>query len=185
MTAAVRAFVAVELPELVGPLPWPRPPERHLTLRFFAELPDDRVTGVERALREAGAAMAPFRLELRDGGFFPDPVHPRVAWVGAGAGRDALVELHRRVDRALAAAGLPGEGRPFVPHVTFLRLRGPRDVDRARPVVAALAGVSVGTTRVDEVVLFESRLSSAGAEHLPRARVRLGGSPGAPSGDEG
>jgi RNA 2',3'-cyclic 3'-phosphodiesterase len=160
----VRAFVAVPiaLERLEG---LPGPIEEHLTLHFFAELPEERVGAVVEALQEAARGLERFALELRGLGAFPTAERPRVLWVGVGEGEAHLRELYGRVERALAARGLPGETRPFAPHVTLFRVRSPASRERAAELLGAHASRSYGRVPIEEVVLFASHVSPAGAEH--------------------
>ncbi|HEV2317818.1 MAG TPA: RNA 2',3'-cyclic phosphodiesterase [Thermoplasmata archaeon] len=176
----MRAFIAIEVPVLAAEVPWPRPPERHLTLRFFADLPDARVGSVEAAMTAASSTPA-FELEFRGAGCFPDTAHPRVAWVGVGSGAVPLRGLAARLSDELERQGFPPELRPFVPHVTVLRIRGDHDARRAREMLNLVGDRPVGTTRVDRIVLFESRLGRGGAEHLLRSHADLGRPLGQPS----
>jgi 2'-5' RNA ligase len=169
----VRAFLAIEVPPLTAPVPWPRNPERHLTLRFLGEIPPESAGAIAAAVEDAVREVEPFGVVYRSGGMFPDATRPRVAWIGLGEGAEALKQLAGRIDRALVPLGFPPEARPFTPHVTVLRIRGPADAQRARELVGALGDAPLGRDRVEEVVLFESLLSPGGVAHIPRARLRL------------
>jgi RNA 2',3'-cyclic 3'-phosphodiesterase len=175
----VRAFVAVPIaPGRLEGLPAPL--EEHLTLRFFAELAEGQVDTVAGALEEAASGFAPFSLELRGLGAFPTAERPRVLWVGVGEGEVPLRELHARVDRALSARGLPGESRPFAPHVTLFRVRSPASRARASELLGAGAGRSFGRVPIGELRLYSSLLTPAGAEHRRLRRAPLTGPPDPP-----
>ncbi len=175
----MRAFVAVEVP----PIPWPGPgrhrPEDHVTLQFFADLPEERLAEATGALREAVAGVPPFPLALRGVGSFPPGGPPRVVWAGVGEGAEALSALVARLRRALEARGFPPESRPFVPHLTLFRVRegvGARDARQLLGDPEARAR-EWARTEVRAVVLKESRLLPTGAEHLVRARAPLATGP--------
>jgi 2'-5' RNA ligase len=171
----VRAFIAVEVPSLEGTYPYPRPPERHVTLRFLGEVEETRLPLLAQAMERAAATERPFRIALGSVGAFPSPEAPRVVWVGIGEGAIELERLHLRLSEALAEAGVPPEPRPFTPHVTVMRVRGGRDRALALTLLRDLAGRPLAEGSVAEIVLFESRLLPEGARHLPRVRARLGG----------
>ena len=169
----MRAFVAVEVPAPELPVPVPRPPERHLTLRFFADLPAERVDAVVAALRRSSEGLGPFEVELRSGGAFPDSARPRVVYLAVGVGSTELSRLAGRFEELCRGEGFPAEVRPFVPHVTLFRVRDPAEAVRAREVLGALEGRGFGRFRVRELKLFSSRLSRDGAEHTLVASVAL------------
>jgi 2'-5' RNA ligase len=82
-----------------------------------------------------------------------------------------LQQLAAAVGALLTPLGHEPEARAFHPHLTLARCKTPADL---RPVVAALGSDPVGPAwTVSEVVVFESRLRSAGAEYIPRARIPL------------
>lgn len=172
----MRAFVAVDLDP---PAPLLRlaprlPPHLHVTLRFFAELPDERRPAVLDALRTAAAGEVPFELELRGVGAFPGPRRPRVVWVGFGAGRVELERIAERLADALEERGFPREARAFRPHATLLRVGGPRDAALADRLLGEGREAAFGAQRVERLLLYESRLGAGGAVHEPRGEARLG-----------
>ena len=99
----------------------------------------------------------------------------RALWIGLSRGGDELKSLREQVAARLSSAGVAIDRRPFAPHLTVGRFREGSSSDRMRlhgqrsrkPVLASLD--------VREVVLFESRLSSAGADHSVRLRTPLAG----------
>lgn len=171
----MRAFLAVpiaadrlrELPARI---------EEHLTLQFFADLAEARVAELSARVDTTAQQAAPFAIELRGVGAFPTPARPRVLWVGVGKGAGALAALQARIESALAAVGLPGDGRPFRPHVTLFRVHSVHSREHARRLLDSEAerSRSFGEVPVEEVVLFSSRLTPQGAEHRAWHRARLG-----------
>jgi RNA 2',3'-cyclic 3'-phosphodiesterase len=148
-----------------------------VTLKFLGELDPARVGPLGAAISSAVAPVAPFPLELRGVGAFPDRDRPRVAWVGVGEGAEGVRALARHVDDAAASVGLLRESRPFVPHTTWMRVRGPRDLGVAERWLAAGDDRTFGATTVREVVLFESELRREGVVHRPIVRSPLAGRP--------
>ena len=161
--AVLRAALARPRAALSGArdLRWVHGEQLHLTLRFFADLPPERAEAVAAA-SAAGAAAAPFDLEVRGLGRFPAHGPLRVVWAGLGAGREPLVALAGSLARELEARGFPAEERPFAPHLTLARARDPRgSKENARAVAAFAPSVGAfGTQRVDGLVLFRSDLGA-------------------------
>lgn len=170
----MRAFVAIEVPDPHRPGATDGPPA-HLTLKFLGEIDPALGGPLGSAVSSAVASFAPFPLELRGVGAFPDRERPRVAWVGVGEGAGAVRELARRVDEAAATVGRPKETRPFAPHTTWMRVRGPRDLGVAERWLAAGEDRTFGQTVVREVILFESELRRDGVVHHPLVRAPLAG----------
>ncbi len=125
-----RIFIGLSLPEpirdhlmlLQGGVPGARWEERdklHLTLRFVGDVEGEQLRAVGEALERVTAP--PLSLELAGVGFFPPRGQPRSLWAGVDDPH-ALVELHRRIERALAKTGVLPDTRKFAPHVTLARL---------------------------------------------------------------
>src|SRR4051794_24667803 len=107
----MRLFVAVELGDplraaagdAVGQLrarlgdavrpAWVRSENLHLTVRFIGQVPDERARPLVDALAPP-LAVAPFDVELADGGFFPPKGPPRVLWIGLREGLPSLRAMH-------------------------------------------------------------------------------------------
>ena len=155
----------VHFPE--GELRWVPAVQRHLTLRFFDDLPEDRVEDVRGAAGAAAACVPCFDLDLEGVGCFPPRGPAKVVWVGCGAGREALVALAEAISRALESRRFPGDTRPFSPHLTLARARN----RRGSPAVAAAlrAGAVVagplGRVRVERLLLIHSTLGSGPPRH--------------------
>jgi len=104
----------------------------HLTLRFLGDF-DALAPGMLDALGAAATGVAtrpPFELIIdRIGSFGPG----RVVWMGCQAPPPQLVQLHRDLGEALAAAGIASkESSTFIPHLTLRRnAHGP--VEQAIP----------------------------------------------------
>ncbi|MCI4320823.1 MAG: RNA 2',3'-cyclic phosphodiesterase [Thermoplasmata archaeon] len=171
----MRAFVALDIPA-IAERPLGAPAMTHLTLEFLGEISPEVVPSLGEAIAAALGPVAPFRMTIEGVGAFPNESHPRVVWAGVQDGRDALIDLACRVATATASVVARRDTRPFTPHVTILRVRGPRDLERARRVLSEWAGRSFASFEVGEVVLYESDLRPQGAVHTALRRVPLTGS---------
>lgn len=141
--------------------------QRHLTLRFFDELPGDRVEDVRGAANAAAAGVPSFDLELTGVGCFPPRGPAKVVWIGCGAGREELVGLGKAISCALESRGFPRDRRPLSPHLTLARARNRRG---SSAVAAAVRGDAAaprpfGRVRVDRVLLVHSTLGSGPPRH--------------------
>jgi 2'-5' RNA ligase len=180
----IRAFLAVPLSpearavaqqatqrlrETAPGVRWIDASQLHLTLKFLEALASAEVPRLIAEVSGRLRGETPFEVGLCGFGAFPDARHARVVWMGVDRGQGALARLARKLDRAASRLGVPRDPRPYHAHLTLGRLREPRALalDRA----AAPPRVSF---RVEEVVLYESRLASNGATHLPLARLPLG-----------
>lgn len=141
--------------------------QRHLTLRFFDELPEERLGDVRAAAGAAAADLPCFDLELEGVGCFPPQGPAKVLWVGCGAGREALVALAEALSNALESRGFAGDTRPFSPHLTLARARNRHGSSAVAAAVrgSAVAAGPLGRVLVDRLLLIQSTLGSGPPRH--------------------
>ena len=135
----------------------------HLTVRFIGEVEESRVGQVRAALTPLRSAR--FELTVRGVGAFPRSGAPRVLWAGITDGVEALAELEREVSERLAGCGIPGEDRPYRPHLTLARVRDAAGL-RTGPLIEGLTDHIFGSSQVDAITLFQSRLSPKGPQYM-------------------
>ena len=190
-TRTLRSFVAVPLPmavqadvfsaaqALAGELPavrWSRKVENlHVTIKFLGPIAETRIDEVGNALARAVGDLPRFGIELRGMGAFPSPGRANVIWAGVQDRTGGLERVARTVEAVATDLGVgETESRPFHAHVTVGRSKVGSD---ARSAVARFAERSFGSTGVDEVHLYESRLGGgpnhAGSTYILRRRAAL------------
>lgn len=184
----IRAFLAVELsveareqarraidalrPCVLGraeSVRWIPVENLHLTLKFLGSIDSDRVPQLLSTAAAKLAGEAPFEIELGGLGAFPNARKARVLWLGVSSGAAQLARLARKLDAAARRIGVSRERRAFHAHLTLGRVRQPGGgvaLERARAPEGS-------PFRVEEVVLFESRLAPTGATYAPLARLPL------------
>jgi 2'-5' RNA ligase len=179
----MRTFVAIDLPEDVHSVlaqkqaafravcpdaRWTRSEGIHLTLKFLGEISDAQVRQVTEALSNIGR-FETFVVEVKGFGFFPGDGRPRVFWAGLEAPPE-LSQLAARVETAMEALGFRQEQRRFSPHLTLARFNVPRPQPALQAFMAREGQPNLGRFKVSEFFLFESKLSSKGAEYRKVAR---------------
>ena len=174
-----RLFVAIDLPDSIrrnlvdldphiGGVCWVESNQMHLTLGFFERVPK----AIELGLRENLSAIEfrAFFLPLVGLGKFPEKGHPKVIWVGVGAGHPHLFQLYKRVQDAAFQCGLEPELRPFHPHITLGRCRDVHE-GAIRKFLKANADLDLGMVRVESFHLYSSELTPAGPIHTRELTV--------------
>jgi 2'-5' RNA ligase len=141
----------------------------HLTLKFLGSTGDELVEGVVGACRRAAARHLPIEARVGGLGAFPSLARPSVLWIGVEA-PPALAALQRDVEAAMVELGFEKEERAYHPHVTVGRVKESRGAATDLWKDDAACGSSV----LGEIVVYESKTRSAGAEYIARARVPLG-----------
>ena len=186
----IRAFIALELPDAarrtlaelqdalghaLAPVRWVRHEGIHLTLKFLGDIPEGRVAEIGPALAAAIQGQRPLKLVIKGLGIFPGVRKARVIWAGLGGETADLIDLHQKVDAALASLGFDREGRPFKAHLTLGRFK---KAPSAPALVAALEDRSdypPCRLSAHRVVLYRSELRPQGARYTPLVHAVLGG----------
>ena len=180
----MRLFAAIDIPQDVkmaldsflknlrpaAKLSWSRLDNLHITTQFIGEWPEERLDELKRAL-----AAVPFRgpidIAVKGVGWFPNPRHPRVFWVGVDRG-DALRILARATGQAVAKLGVPVEEREYSPHLTLARIREAVPLDALEKVLQSIpsgCGFDFGAFRATGFHLY----LSAGGKYTQLASFRL------------
>jgi 2'-5' RNA ligase len=181
----MRLFVGIDLPSSVtasisdlirrlkpaAAIRWSPAENLHITTKFIGEWDRARLEELKRALA-AVPCPAPFVIEVRGLGWFPNPHHPRVFWAAIHAG-GALAELARATDETVAALGVPRETRPYSPHLTLARVNEGVSLVALRQAVAALESADFGSFRVSEYHLYRSEPGLGGSVYTRLATFPL------------
>ncbi|MCI4371754.1 MAG: RNA 2',3'-cyclic phosphodiesterase [Thermoplasmata archaeon] len=182
-----RGFIAVDVPSspslerLAGELRNASPSLKvvrtdqvHLTVKFLGDTEDGLVPEIITAIQEACVGVRPFGIRVHGTGAFPSLGRMGVIWVGV-EGAEPIARIAERLEESLEALGFPRERRAWKPHVTLARVKGGRNPDRARAVVAAHAEESFSAATVDAIHLKKSVLTPQGAEYSIVESVGLAG----------
>jgi len=186
----IRSFVAVSLPAEVRARleqcgkqlkslglygSFPKSDSFHLTLKFLGNIPEQKVEAIGSALERAVTGVAPFQLEVKGLGVFPNPSSARVVWIGFEKS-EPLTLLQARVEQVLEDLEFPREDRPFQPHLTLARLKSKDNLKALQAYLReAGPGTTAGPVPVDELVLFRSDLRPDGARYTRLCAARLQG----------
>jgi RNA 2',3'-cyclic 3'-phosphodiesterase len=169
------AFVRARLLSVMGGIAgarWQSDEQLHLTLCFIGEVDRHRARDAHAAL--GAIHHPPFEIALDGVHAFQRQGAPVSLWAGVRP-HDPLAALHKKVVQALGRAGIApeaGGSRAFLPHITLARL--PRAAAAVGPFLAAAGGVAGPTFEVVDFRLFESRLTSEGADYAAIERYSLG-----------
>ena len=185
-TKSWRLFIAIELPAdvrqkitqhidlLRNELPdvrasWIRENNLHLTLKFFGDVPVERVEAASAALKGAANKIQSFEIQIDGCGAFPPQGRPNVLWMGIDDPSGSLQRLHGALEDECAKAGFEQDQRPFHPHLTIARIRNPQN---ARQLAALHQETAFNTlpVKVSDVCLIRSELNPEGSRYTIVAR---------------
>ena len=147
---------------------WQSGDQLHLTLRFIGEV--EAPTAEDLAAALLMVRGPPVSVAVAGVGRFERRGRTHTLWAGL-APHDPLSRLHRRIDGALVDAGLAGEARSYLPHVTLARMNA--DEEAVARFLMRHATLASAPFTIDHFLLYESRLGRDGARYEAVARYPL------------
>lgn len=164
-----RLFVAIRPPRLVrvqllaamggiSGARWQSDDQLHLTLRFIGEVDRHLAEDVHAAL--GGIHHPRFEIALTGLGAFDRRGRAETIWAGV-APHEPLKALHKKVDQALARAGVEPDHRVYLPHITLARLN--RSAGPVESFIERSAEMRGDPFEIDSFCLYESQLAPEGS----------------------
>ncbi len=182
----MRAFLGISVPEALKPeilkvqekfsefdIKFVEPENLHFNLKFFREISDEGIEKLKAVLQDVCKGMKPFEVNVKGLGVFPSKSYIRVLWLGVKEGHDELVSLAENVLNSIESLGF-FEDEKFVPHLTLGRVRIVRSKEDMISRINELEDLEIGRMKVEEIVLFQSKLSPSGPKYEEVFKVRLG-----------
>ena len=188
----IRSFIAIELPHEVKSalaelqaglqadkqpsVKWVDPYSIHLTLKFLGDIAAAKISDITSTIEEASREIAPFSLEVKGLGVFPNFKRVRVVWVGVGGDTSRLKLLQQHIESNLVPFGFARESRPFTPHLTLARVReriAPTEQQSFGQLIAGASFEAAHQFTVDSINLMHSQLTREGAIYRQLTAVSL------------
>lgn len=153
---------------------WAPPAQMHLTLAFLGERPESIISPLTSGLDGIAATSPRLSVAVQGIGAFPTWRHARIVWLGVEQS-PPLMRLAEAIAHTCRELGMPGESRPFHPHITLARLDDRISTHQIRELerVAREATDRIITT-IDSVDLMASTLGPGTARHEVVHRAKLG-----------
>ena len=140
----------------------------HFTLQFLGEITEEISEKIIRVLNSI--EFTSFSVNLNGVGAFPKPEFPRVIWIGADKnGGDMLIELSRRVEKALKPLGFSSD-KPFRPHITIFRIK--KKIGDITNKLKDQKMTNFGVQEIVKIKLKKSELTSKGPIYSDLAEIK-------------
>jgi len=184
----MRCFVAVELPETIREslaelsrrvrqsrvrASWVSPENMHITLRFLGEISEKDVADLVGLLELLCEEFPSFRLTACGVGAFPSMRAPSVLWAGVQPSDGDIAQLQEKTEEAAQRLGCKKEKNRFHPHVTFARIRDPRDAAGLTRFLENERNWCAGEFDVSRITVFRSELTPRGPVYTKLHTVSL------------
>ena len=148
-----------------GALRWVDQENYHVTLAFLGQQSQEDLEALAEKLDES-LLQTEFSSAVTHISPFPETKPKLMAALVDKS--DSLIDLHRQVVSSINATGLVMDKRKFIPHITLARYR------HSKNEFAGGVPTNIDCDLFfDEVVLYESVLTSSGAEYEPIYRFPL------------
>lgn len=151
---------------------WIKHEHYHLTLKFLGKTSSEKMERMVDALKKCLLEESSFQLSLSELGLFGSRYSPRVIWVGVEPVLE-IGSLAQIISNEMESFGYENDRQNFVPHLTVARIRNLKNKAYFHQVFNRLKSRVLLAQLVTEVVLFESKLSSKGAEYYEIAKFPL------------
>jgi 2'-5' RNA ligase len=140
---------------------WIEPQNLHMTFQFLGDITEEQAVSVLQNLQQIADKYAPFKVQYRSLGVFPDRKRPRILWMGVSKGESKLKKVASEVAQLNRRAGIRVDAKPFHPHVTVCRIK---EVDRKKlnGLMNRYRCFNFGEETVDRIALISSSLTSIG-----------------------
>lgn len=149
-----------------SPLRWVQPENFHITLAFLGDIHQAELNKLESMAERVAETFFPVDLQLSRLTWLPSPDKPK-ALVVEPLEQPELMKLQSQLVRSIRDRGFPVDNRRYRPHLTLARCQ--KGVG-AVPLDSISLNIE---TPMDEIVLYASQLTPAGAQYTPLFAVPL------------
>ncbi|UCE43902.1 MAG: RNA 2',3'-cyclic phosphodiesterase [Candidatus Bathyarchaeota archaeon] len=137
-----------------------KPENIHITIRFLGDIYLNRIDAVHEAMEEV--SFAPFDVELKGVGVFPNTKYLRIVWAGIHKGSRELGNIFDQLEPRLRKLDFKPEAKRFSPHLTIARVRTAHNKRELIRHVEELGDHEFGVLRADCLRLKKSVLTPKG-----------------------
>ncbi len=162
------AEVQARLRQAGADVRWEPAGKIHLTMRFLGDVTEALLPRLSPAVSAVAQETPASDLTIAGLGAFPGDREPRIVWAGAEAA-SWLIHLAIELEESCCSAGLAHDERPFHPHLTLGRVKGPRNSARLTEALKTVTFEPI-PQRCTELLLFQSVLSPGGSVYSPYQR---------------
>jgi 2'-5' RNA ligase len=146
----------------------------HVTLRFLGDRVErSLLEPLDEDLAALARATAPFIVEARGTGAFPNMERPRTIWIGLVS--EQLIRLAQAIESAAVGVGFMPEGRRYTPHLTIGRVRDLHGWQRIRELLSRSSNHDFGATPIGEMTLYRSILGREASQYEALAHYQFTG----------
>jgi 2'-5' RNA ligase len=136
------------------------PQNIHITVRFLGNITPAMVENIFDAMQQV--QFAPFNVQIKSLGAFPDMRYSRVIWAGITEGADQLENVFHQLEPRLRGLGFTPDPKGFSPHLTIARVRSGRNKQQLADFITENANYDFGAINAKCLRLKKSDLTPKG-----------------------
>jgi 2'-5' RNA ligase len=136
------------------------PKNIHITVRFLGNITPAMAEKIFDEMQKV--QFAPFNVQIKGLGVFPDIRYPRVVWAGMTEGADQLKSVFSQLEPRLRGLGFTPDPKGFSPHLTIARVKSGRNKAELAKFVTENADYDFGTIKAQCLRLKKSDLTPKG-----------------------
>lgn len=139
------------------------PPKNwHLTLHFLGPISSEQIDALNTILPEWVSKINPFPISFKGLGGFSQKEKSRILGTAVNCGLNPLISLKEILGQVLLKMQFSADDRPYHAHLTLARSRNPVPLH----IPEAERNVQFSEeSRVKNIILYQSKLSSEGSEY--------------------
>ena len=144
----------------------------HITIVFLGDTEEKTIKEIILMLEEKCKGSGKFELILKGSGIFRNINDPRIIWTGIEPS-EKLIRLNNLIMNGLKELEIKMEDRPYKPHLTIGRIKHLNNADSLKTMIDEFQNYKIQLVPVNEVILYESILLTAGPVYKPLRIVKL------------
>jgi 2'-5' RNA ligase len=144
----------------------------HITIAFLGDTEEKTINAIISMLEEKCKGFGKFELILKGSGIFRNINDPRIIWTGIEPS-EKLIQLNNLIMNGLKELEIKMEDRAYKPHLTIGRIKRLNEDETLKGLVSEFQDYEIQLVPVNEVILYESILLTAGPIYKPIIKVNL------------
>jgi 2'-5' RNA ligase len=136
------------------------PQNIHITIRFLGNITSAMAEKIFSEMKKV--QFAPFNVQIKGLGAFPNPHYSRVIWAGITTGTDQLKNVFSQLEPRLRGLGFTPDHKGFSPHLTIARVRSGRNKQQLAEFITENANYEFGAINAKCLRLKRSNLTPKG-----------------------
>lgn len=159
--------------ESTGQIKWVKPEHLHITIAFIGEVEENVAKSIILQCNELFVSLPKIKLKFNKNLVFYSQQKPTVVGIKFETNEE-IVKLKEKTDTLLRKHNIAIEKRPFVPHITFGRVKQTFDIEAFRKYEFAIYSENK-EFETESYSLYQSVLNySTGAQYTPLWTVKFG-----------